>query len=150
MIIKNKLSWFFTPPMRFAGGFLCIAGIIPLFYSEYTAPILLVFGLAIISLHSGIHLNTTEKKYKLYYKLFWIFCIGKYHSFESITEINLKTKKLAYSTFSRSNRHIENRFTNYLVSATLSPTGIEVPLFISNNKALAETKAKKYEFIKLQ
>jgi hypothetical protein len=148
MVIRNKLSWFFTPPMRFAGGFLCIAGIFPLFYGEYAASLLIIIGMGIISLHSAIYLDTAKKKYKLYYKLFWSFTFGKYHTFNTISEVNLKTKNLAYSTFSRSNRQVENRFTNYLVSATINPSEMKIPLFISKNRALAESKAKEYESVK--
>lgn len=147
MKIKNKLFDFFTPPMRFAGGFLCLAGVIPLFYQQYISVLLILIGLAMLSLHSAVLLDTENRKYKLYYRLFWLFKFGRYHTYSSISEISLKSKKMAFSTFSRSNRRIENRFTNYIITARLLPSNSEIPLFVCKNPALAEKTRKEYQSI---
>ena len=142
MIIDNKFEKIFGPSGTFAGYMLIIAGLITLL--KGFGIILILLGAFVSFSVSGTMLNTENRKIKYYTNLFGIFKSGKWNDLDLFREIVVRRSNRNYRTYSRSNRTLDIKQTDYRIFLITSDHRKKVPLKKFKNLDDARTEAEKF------
>ncbi|MFW5760929.1 MAG: hypothetical protein ACOCXH_08130 [Cyclobacteriaceae bacterium] len=108
---SRKIENFFPRPVIIPAYFLAIAGIVLIFFEWIIAIFLVATALFIISGHEGIIIDGNNKKFKIYYSIFFIK-FGSWDQLPGFNRLLLVPEQTQIKTFSfTSNKSItENKF----------------------------------------
>lgn len=110
----NKLGEVLGSVGSTAGCFITIVGITQLFNS-YKALIFIVFGLFIGFTSFVAYVDFDSKRYRDAVKLFGIFTVGKWQTFDNTLGLRMKRLNRAWRTYSASNRSFEIAESNFQI-----------------------------------
>jgi hypothetical protein len=140
MIQGYKLDRLFGPSATFAGYVLLAAGLITVYFTLTSIPLLLLGTFMAFSFYSS-QIDIIKKCYRINLHLFGIYPIGKWINFQPGDTISTRHFKGKYTTYSRANRQnniIRQDFRVVLIQAD-SAKKIHIAKFSD------ETEAKKLE-----
>jgi len=123
----NKLENSFGPAAISAGYFFLLAGAAASFYS-YWGILLIVAGIFIAFTHSGIRLDTENRKLKYYSRFFWVFEQGKWQDLNNFDGLALLKNRSVHTAHSRSNRTLSVHGKGYIIYLVNIENGKKIPL----------------------
>ena len=143
--ISHRLMYFFGPAARFAAAFLGLAGFAVLLWGEWAGGILLIFGLTMVSAQSGMDIYPGDYKYRLHYKILWLFKFGKSKDLTPFNRLMVRPWRGTHVVYSRSNRRVEEPERKWVVYALHQGGKEKIPLFIAREQESALQKAEEFK-----
>jgi hypothetical protein len=139
MIQNNKLDKSFGPSGSFAGYIIFAAGLVAT-YSNWAGLILVVIGAFVGFSSTGTVIDVYKKRIKFSNNLFGFIPAGKWIDIEPTMKVGIKESNITWTTFSRSNRSIDNVKQDFRI--VLCDTEENEIMEISKNDSLDSAKSQ--------
>ena len=136
-LIINRFDKAFGPAGASAGISLMLGGIVATIFSPYGI-LLILAGAFLAFTYTSVAIDIDEKRVRGINNFFGVLKFGKWQDISPEMYITVKPNKLAYRTYSRSNRSVDIKTHNYKIVLCNEKHKEIMPL--KNTKALSEAK----------